>query len=71
MRALALIQGVIVILGVLIFSGLDITWVFGVAIMIFVVIDFILMGHLFFGKDDNSVIDRIIRWVNGENTKQK
>lgn len=62
MRALALIQGVFVVLTVLVFSGLNITWVFAGAGIFFFVVDCIVFYDIVHGRKGTPV-DRFVRWL--------
>lgn len=62
MRNLALIHGIIVILAILIFSGLNIEWIVGGAILLLFAFDAIVMCNIITGKP--KFIDKVIAWLN-------
>jgi len=62
MRALALIQGVFVVLAVLVFSGLSITWVFAGTGLFFFAVDCIVFYDIVRGRKGTPV-DRFVRWL--------
>ena len=69
MRHLALIHGIIVILGILIFSGLNIEWIFGVTILLLCAFDSIVMCNIFTGKP--KFIEKVIAWLDEKDYESK
>jgi len=69
MRNLALIHGIIVILAILIFSGLNIEWVFGGAILCLFAFDTMVFCNIITGKP--KFIDKVITWLDEKDYENK
>lgn len=67
MRSLGLVHGIIVILGILIFSGLNIEWIFGGAVLFLFVFDVLVFCNIITGKP--KFIDKLINWIDEKNNK--
>lgn len=67
MRSLGVIHGIIVILGILIFSGLNLEWIFGGAILFLFIFDVLVFCNVITGKP--KFIDKLIEWIDEKNTK--
>lgn len=65
MRILAFIQGLFVILAILVFSGLNITWVFAGAALLLFAVDCVSFYGIIFGK--TTFVERLIKWLSDNN----
>lgn len=67
MRSLGLVHGIIVILGILIFSGLNIEWIFGGVVFFLFVFDVLVFCNIITGKP--KFIDKLINWIDEKDNK--